>query len=54
MGVRCACISLVANPGAGMVAETLDHEEVLAAGRAAAERLRRLFERVLVDPTLTV
>ena len=54
MGVRCACISLVANPGAGMVAETLDHEEVLAAGRADAERLRRLFERVLVDPTLTV
>jgi purine-nucleoside phosphorylase len=54
MGVRCACISLAANPGAGMVAEALDHEEVLAAGRAAAERLRRLFERVLSDSSLTV
>ena len=32
LGVRCACISLAANPGAGMVAELLDHEEVLAAG----------------------
>jgi purine-nucleoside phosphorylase len=53
-GVRCACISLAANPGAGMVAELLDHEEVLAAGRAAAKHLGRLFERVLVDPALTV
>ena len=52
LGVRCACISLAANPGAGMVAELLDHEEVLAAGRAAAKHLGRLFERVLADPAL--
>jgi len=54
LGVRCACISLAANPGAGMVAELLDHEEVLAAGRAAASHLGRLFERVLADPALTM
>ncbi|HEV8239485.1 MAG TPA: purine-nucleoside phosphorylase [Thermoanaerobaculia bacterium] len=54
LGVRCACISLAANPGAGMVAELLDHEEVLAAGRAAATQLGRLFERVLADPALAM
>ena len=54
LGVRCACISLAANPGAGMVAELLDHAEVLAAGRAASVQLGKLFERVLVDPALTV
>jgi purine-nucleoside phosphorylase len=54
LGVRCACISLAANPGAGMVAELLDHEEVLAAGRAAATHLGRLFEHLLVDPALTM
>jgi len=54
MGVRCACISLAANAAAGMVAEPLDHEDVLAAGRAAAARLKMLFERVLVDPALAV
>jgi purine-nucleoside phosphorylase len=53
-GIRCACISLAANPGAGMVAELLDHEEVLAAGRAAGKQLGKLFARVLVDPALTV
>ena len=54
LGVRCACLSLAANPGAGMVAELLDHEEVLAAGRAAAKDLGRLFARVLADPALTM
>ncbi len=54
MGVRCACISLASNFAAGMVAESLDHEDVLAAGKAAGLQLRRLFERVLVDPALTV
>jgi purine-nucleoside phosphorylase len=54
MGVRCGCISLAANPGAGMVAQSLTHAEVLDAGAAAAASLKRLFERVLVDPALTV
>jgi purine-nucleoside phosphorylase len=54
MGVRCACISLAANYGAGMIDQPLVHEDVLAAARAAAANLRRLFDRVLVDPALTV
>jgi purine-nucleoside phosphorylase len=52
MGVRCACISLAANPGAGLLPAPLEHEEVLAAARAAAARLRRLFTAALVDPAL--
>jgi purine-nucleoside phosphorylase len=52
MGVRCACISLAANLGAGMLPEPLDHQEVLAAGRAAAARLQRLFTAVLPDGEL--
>lgn len=54
MGVRCACISLAANHGAGMVAEPLTHAEVLEAGAAATSSLKGLFERVLVDPALAV
>jgi purine-nucleoside phosphorylase len=52
MGVRCACISLASNMGAGILPEPLDHDEVLAAGRQAAGRLRELFARALVDPEL--
>jgi purine-nucleoside phosphorylase len=52
MGVRCACISLASNLGAGILPVPLDHTEVLAAGREAAGRLRELFTRVLSDPEL--
>ena len=52
MGVACACVSLVSNLGAGILPVPLDHSEVLAAGQAAAGRLRELFARVLVDPEL--
>jgi purine-nucleoside phosphorylase len=52
MGVRCAGLSLAANAGAGLLPEPLHHDEVLEAGRAAATRLKQLFERVLVDPDL--
>ena len=52
MGVRVACLSLAANAGAGLLAEPLRHDEVLAAGKAAAGRLKALFERVLADPGL--
>jgi purine-nucleoside phosphorylase len=41
-GVRVAGLSLVANRAAGLSDRPLDHEEVLAAGAAAAERLARL------------
>ena len=36
-------LSLVTNPGAGISPEPLDHAEVIAAGRAAAPRLRSLL-----------
>lgn len=52
MGLACCCISLVSNLGAGVTDETLDHAEVLAAGRAAASDLRRLLGAVLADPEL--
>lgn len=52
MGVRCAVVSLVTNPAAGVGGGTLDHREVLEAGRAAAERLRRLLAALLADPHL--
>jgi purine-nucleoside phosphorylase len=52
MGVRCACISLVSNLGAGLLPVPLDHSEVLAAGRQAAARLRELFTAVLGDAEL--
>jgi purine-nucleoside phosphorylase len=40
-------VSLVTNLAAGMSGEPLDHAEVLAAGRAAAERMGTLLHRVL-------
>ena len=53
LGVRCLVLSLVANPGAGVAPAPLTHEEVLAAGHEAAERVRRLLSAVLADPALT-
>lgn len=52
MGVRCAALSLVANLGAGVAPHPLDHQEVLAAGQAAAEKLRRLLSAALAEPAL--
>ena len=40
-------ISLVTNIAAGLTGQPLDHEEVLAAGRAAAERMGRLLATVV-------
>jgi len=40
-------ISLVTNIAAGLAGRPLDHEEVLAAGRAAAERMGTLLARVV-------
>jgi len=54
LGMRCACIALGANLGAGMTATPLDHSEVLAAGQSAAASLGALLTRVLVDPSLSV
>ncbi len=52
MGVRCLGLSLVSNAGAGLVAGTIDHEEVLAAGKKAAATLARLLTRLLAHPDL--
>lgn len=40
-------ISLVTNPGAGLVGEPLNHEEVLAVGRATAHRMGGLLAKVV-------
>jgi purine-nucleoside phosphorylase len=52
LGLRCLVLSLVANPGAGVTPAPLTHEEVLDAGRAAAQRVRALLGAILADPRL--
>lgn len=46
-GVEVLGISLVTNLAAGLTGEPLHHEEVLAAGKVAAERMGRLLASVL-------
>ncbi|HEX6919050.1 MAG TPA: purine-nucleoside phosphorylase [Actinomycetes bacterium] len=46
-GAEVLGISLVTNLAAGMTGEPLNHEEVLAAGRAAATRMGALLSQVL-------
>ena len=46
-GLELLGIALVTNAAAGMSGETLNHEEVIAAGVAAAERLRGLIAGLL-------
>ncbi len=46
-GLEVLGISLVTNPAAGISADPLSHEEVLAAGRAAADRCGRLLADVV-------
>jgi purine-nucleoside phosphorylase len=52
MGMCCLVVSLVSNAGAGVTDQPLDHEEVLAAGAAAAEKISRLLTALLADPRL--
>jgi purine-nucleoside phosphorylase len=52
MGMRCLCISMVSNPGAGLTAEPVKHEDVLAAGKGAAAKLQRLLGALLRHPEL--
>lgn len=51
LGAEVLGLSLVTNPAAGVVASSIDHHEVLAAGRDAAEPLgvllRGLVERII-------
>ncbi|GAA5043456.1 purine-nucleoside phosphorylase [Thermocatellispora tengchongensis] len=46
-GAEVLGLSLVTNPGAGLVGEPLNHEEVLAVGRATATRMGALLARVI-------
>ncbi len=46
LGLRCLCVSLITNVSATSGA---DHEEVLAAGRAAAGDVQRLLAALLAD-----
>ncbi len=52
MGVRCLCISLVANLGIGVAAEPLDHQEVLEMSQASSDRVQRLLNSLLADDRL--
>jgi purine-nucleoside phosphorylase len=49
MGLRCLVFSLVANPGAGVSATPLTHDEVLAAGREASARVAALLGALLAE-----
>jgi purine-nucleoside phosphorylase len=46
-GMDVLGISLVTNPAAGISDQPLNHEEVLAAGRAAATRMGELLSRLV-------
>jgi purine-nucleoside phosphorylase len=48
LGAEVLGISLVTNAAAGVTGEKLSHEEVMAAGKAAAGRMGELLSRVLV------
>ncbi|WP_082801958.1 purine-nucleoside phosphorylase [Herbidospora cretacea] len=46
-GAEVLALSLVTNPGAGLVGEPLNHEEVLEVGRATAQRMGGLLSQVV-------
>jgi purine-nucleoside phosphorylase len=52
MGMRCLCVSMVSNPGAGLSEVPVTHEDVLAAGQAAAANLQALLGAALGHPEL--
>lgn len=52
MGLRCACVSVVSNPAAGVTDEILDHEDVLSRGKHAAQKVAKVFEAALKHPDL--
>ncbi len=47
MGAEVLGISLVSNAAAGMTGEKLNHEEVIAAGKAAASRMGELIKQTI-------
>lgn len=47
LGAEILAISLVTNAAAGVTGEKLNHAEVIAAGKAAADRMGKLLARIL-------
>ncbi len=47
LGAEILGISLVANAAAGVTGEKLNHEEVIAAGKAAADQMGRLLKAII-------
>jgi purine-nucleoside phosphorylase len=47
LGAEVLAISLVTNAAAGVTGEKLNHEEVIAAGKAAASRMGALMKTVI-------
>jgi purine-nucleoside phosphorylase len=47
LGLEVFGLSLVTNLAAGMTGEPLDHQEVLAAGRASAGRMGELLRELI-------
>ena len=47
MGAEVLGISLVTNAAAGVTGEKLNHEEVIAAGKNAADRMGALLKGVI-------
>ncbi len=52
MGVRCAALSLISNPAAGVTDEVLDHADVLERGRQASGKFGSLLSGLLHHPDL--
>ena len=52
MGLAVLCLSLVANPAAGLATAPLSHEEVLATAKAGAASLRQLLKALIESPDL--
>ena len=47
LGAEVLGISLVTNAAAGVTGEKLNHEEVIAAGKAAADRMGTLLKNTI-------
>jgi purine-nucleoside phosphorylase len=52
LGMRCLCISLIANLAAGVAGQSVDHEEVLEVSHAASDRVARLLASLLESKAL--
>lgn len=52
MGLRCAALSLISNPAAGVTDEVLVHADVLRRGQEAAGKISLLLSRLLSETDL--